>query len=306
MTHPTEKVVLATSNFMMSSLIFVAKQEGIFAREGLDVDIVIMPTGKDALSLSLAGHADVAALASPPLTQAILEGNHPHIIATIAKSERAFVILANSARGIRQASDLRGKRVAIKPGTSFEYFLDSTLIDVGIPPSEVTKVNIAPAEALSAMKNGVVDAAVQTAPFNRQEIQSLKIPTVVISSPVYTVHWNIVISDSLMTSRPTVVKKLLRTLLDAEVFTRQHPARAMSDAAQWMRMPQEDLAPHWESYVFRVQLPQSLIVGMEDEMRWTQASPTSKPQSIAAPNFLDYLDIAPLRELKPEAIRITR
>jgi NitT/TauT family transport system substrate-binding protein len=304
--QPSENVVLATSSFILSSLIFVAEQEGYFQREGLAVDIRITPTGMDALDMMLAGQADVATVSSPPLTQAVLDGKHPHILATIAKSDRDLVIVANAAHGIRQAEDLRGKKVAVRRGTSFEYYLDASLIDVGVPPYDVVKLDYLPQAAFDALQTGSVDAAVQTMPLAEQASRSLGNSAVLLAPPLYTMHWNVAASERFMTSHAAAAEKLMRALYEAESFMRRNPEQAMTDAARRVHVSRQDLAQHWQYYLFRVQLPQSLVVGMENEARWIAARRDNRSAFLPMPNFLEYLDIEPLRKVRPEAIRITR
>jgi ABC-type nitrate/sulfonate/bicarbonate transport system substrate-binding protein len=304
--RPEEKVVLATANIVLSSLIFVADKENYFRREGLAVTIETVPTGREALDMALHGHADFAAVGAPPLTQAILEGERLSIIATIAKSDHAFVIAAGSSTGIRRATDLRGKKVAIRLGTAFEFYLDAILIDAGVSPSEVVKVDMNPLSALAAMKAGKVDAAVQASPFTERTLQEQGISAVLLPSTFYTTHWNIAAAERVISSRPEVAVKLLRVLLRAESFSEQHPEQALGDVAQWIHVRREDLAERWQNDLFKVQLSQSLIVGMEDGTRWINAGHNNRSPAMPMPNFLDYLDVEPLRKVKPEAMRITR
>jgi len=303
---PMEKVVLATSNEMLSTLIFVAQHENFFKREGLAVDIVTTPTGKDALAMALAGRTDFAAVATYPLTLAILNGTRPHIIATIAKSDHAFDIVTTTGGGIRQVSDLRGKTVAARRDTGFEFFLDAALIDADVSPSEIAVSDLSPNAALMALTRGSVDAAVLPSPVNEDMLQHSGGTVVLRVPPNYTTHWNIVASDGMMTARPAIAARLVRALLDADAFTERNAEQAMSDTAIPLHIAQQYVLAHWAEYVFRVQLPQSLIVAMEDETRSVNVRRDSKSPAMPTPNFLDFLDVEPLSKAKPDAIRITR
>jgi NitT/TauT family transport system substrate-binding protein len=305
-TPPMAKVVLATSNEMLSTLIFVAQREGYFKREGLAVDIVWTPTGKDAFVMVQAGRTDFAAVATYPLTLAILNGARPHIIATIAKSDHAFDIVTTTGSGIRQISDLRGKTVAARRNTGFEFFLDTALIDAGVSPSEIAVSDLSPDAALAALEHGTVNAAVLPSPINGGMLQQAGGTVVVRARPSYTAHWNIVASDGLVKARPAIAARLLRALIDADTLADRNAEQAMKDAAAPLHIAQQYVLAHWPEYMFRVQLPQSLIVAMEDETRWINVGRNSKSPAMPTPNFLDYLDVEALSKVKPDAIRITR
>jgi NitT/TauT family transport system substrate-binding protein len=304
--RPAERVVIAMSSFVLSSPVFVADVEGCFRRRGLDVEITPVQTGKEALDAMFDGRADFAVSGSLPIARAILDGRVPHVIATITKTDRDIVVVARPGSNIGNASDLRGKKVAIAHGTSFDYFLDTVLVDAGVKPSAVRKVDILPKVAVQALASGAIDAAVLASPLTEQALKALGPSAVQLSPPVYTTHWNIAASERTLASRPAAVEKMLHALLDAESFIRDRPDQAIADTASAMHVPRQELDSHWDNYLFRVQLPQSLIVAMEDETRWLLSMPEAKAPAVPVPNFLDYLDVEPLRKVKPDAIRITR
>jgi NitT/TauT family transport system substrate-binding protein len=304
--HPAERAVIAMSSFVLSSPVFVADVEGCFRRRGLAVEIAHVQTGREALEAMFNGRADFAVSGSLPITRAILNGRVPRVIATITKTDRDIVVVARGSSGIGSASDLRGKKVAIARGTSFDYFLDTVLVDAGIKPSSVRRVDVPPTAAVQALASGAVDAAVLASPLTEQALKALGPSAVQLAPPVYTTHWNIAASERALVSRPATVEKMLRALLDAESFIRDHRAQAIDDTASALQVPRDELAPHWDKYLFRVHLPQSLIVAMEDETRWLQSTRETTSPAVPVPNFLDYLDVEPLRKVKPDAIRITQ
>jgi ABC-type nitrate/sulfonate/bicarbonate transport system substrate-binding protein len=304
--RPAERAVIAMSSFVLSSPVFVADVEGCFRRQGLAVEIAPVQTGREALEAMFSGRADFAVSGSLPLAHVILDGRTPHIIATITKTDRDLVVVARGSRGIGNASDLRGKKVAIARGTSFDYFLDTVLVDAGVKPSTVTKVDTLPKAALQALEDGAVDAAVLASPLTEQALETLGPSAVQLAPPVYTTHWNIAASERTLALRPAVVEKMLRALLDAESFIHDRPDQATTDTASAMHVPRQEVASRWDNFLFRVQLPQSLIVAMEDETRWMISTRDAKSPATPLPNFLDYLDVEPLRKVRPEAIRITR
>ena len=60
----------------------------------------------------------------------------------------------------------------------------------------------------------------------------------------------------------------------------------------------------WDVFTFEISLNQSLLVALEAEARW--AIKYKLTESTEVPNYLDYIYIDALEELKPEAVTIIR
>ena len=58
----------------------------------------------------------------------------------------------------------------------------------------------------------------------------------------------------------------------------------------------------WQKYVFEVTLPQSLILAMEDEARWTVENGLFGAKAV--PDYLSYVYPEGLRQLDPQAVTI--
>jgi len=93
-------------------------------------------------------------------------------IATTATSEwTAIVVPPNSP--IRRLADLRGKRVAVTPGTDPNIFLMRALATAGLGPSDITLVPLQHPLGRQALDGGQVDAWAGLDPFMAQaQLQS--------------------------------------------------------------------------------------------------------------------------------------
>src|SRR6056297_157563 len=108
----------------ISATYYIAASQGFFAAERLDVEIIETATGKEALQRVMSGEADLASTAETPVVHAVVNGEHLAVLATTATTRGALEIVARSDRGIREASDLAGRRVGVALGTNVEFFLD--------------------------------------------------------------------------------------------------------------------------------------------------------------------------------------
>src|SRR5690242_1102731 len=94
---------------------YVAKDKGIFARHGLDVELVAFPGPGDSLPPLIAGHLDLTL--SCPDNVVLLHGTESDAVVSVFQidtSAGADGIVAK--KSIKSAKDLKGKKVAATVG----------------------------------------------------------------------------------------------------------------------------------------------------------------------------------------------
>ena len=145
----------------------LAKQLGEFEKAGVNVDLVDLKGGSDALKAMLGGSADV------------VSGYFDHCVNLAAKKQelQAFVVYDRypglvlvvapaHTKEINSVKDLAGKKVGVTaPGSSTDFFLKYLLSKHGVDPNSVGVVGIGlEATAVAAMEQGSVDAAIMLDP----------------------------------------------------------------------------------------------------------------------------------------------
>src|ERR1700739_2692631 len=145
----------------------LAKQLGEFDKAGLNVDLVDLKGGSDALKAVLGGSADV------------VSGYFDHCVNLAAKKQElvSFVVydrfpglvlvVSPSHNGeINSIKDLAGKKVGVSaPGSSTDFFLKYLLKKNGLDPASAAVIGVGlGATAVAAMEQGQIDAAVMLDP----------------------------------------------------------------------------------------------------------------------------------------------
>jgi NitT/TauT family transport system substrate-binding protein len=145
----------------------LAKQLGEFEKAGLDVDLVDLKGGSDALKAVLGGSADV------------VSGYFDHCVNLAAKKQElvAFVVYdrypglvlvvsPKHVSEIKSIKDLAGKKVGVSaPGSSTDFFLKYLLKKNGLDPTSAAVIGVGlGATAVAAMEQGEIDAAVMLDP----------------------------------------------------------------------------------------------------------------------------------------------
>ncbi|CDH46919.1 ABC transporter substrate-binding protein [Candidatus Contendibacter odensensis] len=138
---PPELLVVAVANTQFGVPILVAVKQGFFAAEGLQVTLQRHPFGKPALEALLRGEAEVATVAETPIIFASF-GKTPFSVIAHYMTSGEHSLVARADRGIRQVTDLRGRRVGVSVGTSAHYFLHVMLSDQGLTEADVERVSV--------------------------------------------------------------------------------------------------------------------------------------------------------------------
>lgn len=145
----------------------LAKQLGEYEKAGLDVELVDLKGGSDALKAVLGGSADV------------VSGYFDHCVNLAAKKQElqsfvvydrypglVLVVSPKQTGKITSVKDLAGKRVGVSaPGSSTDFFLKYQLKKNGLDPTGTAVIGIGlGATAVAAMQQGQIDAAVMLDP----------------------------------------------------------------------------------------------------------------------------------------------
>jgi len=144
-----------------ASIIAVARD--LFAEEGVHVQPFIFSSGPACAETLVAGGADIGTMGDT--TAVIAVSRSPvKIIASHGGGEHRHRIIVAGSSPIRSPSDLVGRRLAIKKGTSTYGGLLSWADSAGLDLSEVTVIDMRPQDMGDALHAGAVDAIVASEP----------------------------------------------------------------------------------------------------------------------------------------------
>ena len=301
-TPPLRQLVLADGRSTLGVLSFVALHEGYFRDEGIDLQLVVYPTGRDALAAVSSGRADLATVAETPIATAVAAGvGRFRVIATIASYPREMVLL--SRRGVVSSPEmLIGKRIGIAVRTTSEYFLDGFLLWHGIPREKVDVVTLPPDAFRTALSDGRVDAVSAWMAVAVVQSQALGEDAIIFTGEDFnSFTWNVVVAETMKEKDPDLARALIRALVRAETHVDKNPAVIQEMTARYF--PELMDFQYDDTALFDVVLDQALILNLESQARWWRQR-NNEPGPI--PNFLDYLWLEPLLQEKPGAVGIIR
>jgi ABC-type nitrate/sulfonate/bicarbonate transport system substrate-binding protein len=299
-----ESINVSYSPFESLTLFWVAEKQNFFSQNGLNVTSHMYNTGPAALSGVMNGENDIVVGTSEfPLTANVLNGAQVRTISTIAKSE--FVYLVGRAdRGIKEVSDLKGKTIGTAFGTIAHFYLGRFLQLNGINIQDVNLVDLkTPAEWVNAVVNGSVDAVATAQPSAESAKDGLGDNAVVLSiqsnQPLYA---QAIATNEWIINHPELVNRFLKSLLQAEDFTINHPAEAMAIVKNQLNLTDAYTDKVWSQNQFSLSLDQSLLLAMQDEAQWLISNQLTNATTV--PNFINYVYQDGLKSIDPNTVNI--
>ncbi|NVK33972.1 MAG: ABC transporter substrate-binding protein [Rhodobacteraceae bacterium] len=158
-----EKLTLAHSTWVGYGPLYIAKDKGFFAEEGLDVELVIMEDAKTRMPALAAGRVDVAVTTIDTVLTFTSEAHPLTYLFALDDSAGGDGIVAN--KEITSVEDLKGKKIAYTEGSVSQFFLSVLLKEAGMSLADVDSLNMTAGDAGAAFVAGRVDAAVTWEPW---------------------------------------------------------------------------------------------------------------------------------------------
>ena len=222
---------------------FIAKAKGFFAKEGLNVNLIVFQQDADLNSAMAAGRTQVSNIATHTSIKLILNNHLPITpVLILDDSEGADAMLGSAS--IHTVQDLRGKTVAYEYGTTSDLLLHYALSQAHIPFSAVHSENIPAADAATALVAGHVDAAVTYEPYISSVAGKGHGVHVVYSSAAAPglIGDFMVANHSLLASDPAAVRDLLRAWNDAMNYLASNRSDAIAIMAAGVGSTAADLS----------------------------------------------------------------
>jgi NitT/TauT family transport system substrate-binding protein len=226
---------------------FVAKDQGLFAKEGLDVELIEFQNSADGLNAIVAGKLDVGAFGTTAPVAHIAKGAKIKIIGGIMGGDAALIATPANAGKISSVSDLKGKKIATVRMASGDAVLRGALKDKGINwKSDVQIFELKnPAAVIEAVKSGQVDAGLVWGPHDlRAEDQGLKV--VIHSTDLQPGHpcCRLVVTDASLKDQEKW-EKFVRAILKAEKFAAENKKETIESISKYVKIDRQLL---WRGY----------------------------------------------------------
>ncbi len=134
--------------------IYVAKEMGLFRKEGLEIRILVPSDTTDALKLAAASKVDLAVSYAPQVIVSVAEGVPVRVVGRLVEHPLSTLLFLEG-KGIRSPSDLAGKRVGFTVAGVMDVLLDAFSKLNGV--KGISPVNVG-FSIVQSLASGKVDA----------------------------------------------------------------------------------------------------------------------------------------------------
>lgn len=303
--QPLMPVTVAWPVQMSVGALVVAIDRQLPRQNGLALASQKFLLGKDALDAVLRGKADFALVADTPFMLAVMRGERIAAVGTVFESRRTIALVARGAGASGTPAALAGKRIGTIMGTNAQYFLDSLLLVHGIAGADATVVGLPADRIVDALRDRSVDAVTVWNPdLSRLQQEFGSGVRTFYGDDIFVYRFLLVGKQDYLDRHPDQVKAVLRMFDEANRVIKDQPVAAAAIISREIGLNQAEMARTFDSADFGLSLDQSLLLALSAQSRWAIANRIVPATQV--PNFLDYLRIAPLEAVAPDAVKIIR
>src|SRR5919106_3993373 len=282
-----------------TALYFIAQKEKLFAKHGLDVNIVKTNTAS-AVQAMLGGSMQMSTgSGAAAFMTATLEGAPPFVLVGSWVNVFPYKIMAH--KGIKKVEDLKGKTGHVGapfgtiPDTALRFGLTRLKIDPEKDVKLVQHSNADPASILAAMEKGEVQFGIFAPPFDL--IAERRGYEMLLALPGLGIPWQqngeIVPVSYLKSNRDNVVR-MMRATAEASKFYFDQKEKTIDIMMEYLGRPRDETEYAYNQYkrwTDRVPRPQvdTIKTTLEAIKKNTPKAATANPASFIDTSFVDQL-----------------
>jgi NitT/TauT family transport system substrate-binding protein len=257
-----------------------------FVPAGYSVEIIPFESPTDGKSAVVTKSVDFGTFG---IAAAIL-GAAAHEPVTVFGSScnKGMAVVAGKNSGIDKLTDLKGKRVAIWPGSTQEVFILERLRMEGMTIKDITSVRVSFSEMPAALARGDVDAYVGAEPGPGISLASGagKIVEYPYSTPMGSLNMIMATHHDTVEQKPDLAKLVLNLQRQASDYAMSHPDEMVAMTVSKLGMKKEAV----ELSVKNVELNWKMTPEMVQEGKTYAEQMLALKQIKALPDFTTLLD----------------
>lgn len=218
--------------------LIVALRKGYFSAQGLAVQSTYFTTGAAATESFLAGKGDVVLTCELASLGMWKRGTVVGISRQAQLIDQEFLVVRGD---ISRPSDLEGKTIATRFGSTVEYFLRKYLQDQHVDATKVKIINLEPADMVVALDKGDIDGYTNYIPFPQLSLKATKAAKILATSGKY-INENCIYSatKNAIATRKQDLVKFLRGIDQAQRYIPAHMDEAVKYAVDQFKGNEAD------------------------------------------------------------------
>ncbi len=255
---------------------YVAQQEGLFAKNGVSVEFVPVASAPERDQLLSAGQADGAINEILSVMLFNKETVQMQAVRYALRPEQGyghFFILASGQSGITAPDQLKGVEIGVSQGTVIEYVTDRLLQSEGLTATDIQTIAVPKMpDRMALLASGELKAGVLPDPL--ASLAVLQGAHIVMSDAQHPEFGFSVISfrKEVIDSHPEAVRAFLAAIEQATTLLNADPSKYQP------LLSEQKLVP--EPLIGKYQVPPFPLAGVPTEAEWNDAMNWAKDKGI--------------------------
>jgi NitT/TauT family transport system substrate-binding protein len=194
-----------------------------FAPAGTRIELIPFESPTDGKNAVVTRSVDVGTFG---IAAAIFSASaHEPLVVIGSECNKGMAIVASKNSAVESLKDLKGKRVAIWPGSTQEVFVLERLHMEGMSVKDIEPVRVSFSEMHAALARGDVDAYVGAEPGPSLSVVSGvgKIVEYPYSTPMGSLNMILATHKDMVTEKPDVLAMIVKLQKQASDFAMSHP-----------------------------------------------------------------------------------
>jgi ABC-type nitrate/sulfonate/bicarbonate transport system substrate-binding protein len=278
--------------------IWVAHDAGLFAREGLDNQMILIPSATQLAQVTVAGDVDIASLGGGPMMAAVLSGAD---LKVIGNNVNKMIFSIHTKPEVKSIEELRGKRIGVtrfgsSSDVSARYALRKHNLD---PQKDVILLQLGSMSSIfGALRSGAIEGALVSPPtqFLSEKLGFKELVSITEMDYAYP-NPAMVVPGDLIRKKPDAIDRFMRAYVRGMHRARMDREFTIKSLAKYTTVTDPVLlSKTYDFYIGKVveRAPYINMAGMQNALddlaRTIPAAKSAKPEQFVDLRFLDKLE----------------
>jgi len=278
--------------------IWVARDAGFFAKEGLEDQIIFIPSATQLAQVLVAGDVDIASLGGGPVMAASLSGAD---LKVVGNNVNKLIFSIHTKPEVKTLEELRGKRIAVSRfGSSADVAARAALRKHNMDPAkDVTLMQLGTmSNMFGALKSGAVEASVVSPPtqFLSEKMGFKEIVSITEMDLAYP-NPSMAVSGELIRKKPDLIDRFMRAYVRAMQRARNDRDGTIKTLAKYTTVSDSVILNRTYDFYMNKVLERAPYINMQgmqnaldDVARTVPAAKTAKPEQFVDLRFLERIE----------------
>jgi aliphatic sulfonates family ABC transporter substrate-binding protein len=257
-----QSVAFAYQDRVADALSIIAVEKGLLDEEELEVVSFSFSNGPECSEALTLHTADVGTMGDTTAVMAVAKAPVKIIASHGGGEDRHRIIVAEDSE-LKTVADLRGKRVAVKHGTSTHGGLLTLLAATGMEPADLELVDMRPPDMIDALIAGSIGAMVasEPTPSLAEAAGGRELATLGGLDNSYPIL--LLAREELLAEHPETVAAFLRAMRRAEELLESEPEECARVLSEVTGLEPDVLKRAMDHHYFRLNLDETTVTSLE-------------------------------------------